>query len=59
MNLAFAEMRLILALLVWNFDLGLPAGVEPLDWETQKAYNNWWRVPMEVELSLANHNTSQ
>jgi cytochrome P450 len=54
MSLALAEMRLMMALLVWHFDINQPAGMEPLNWETQKVWNNWWRVQMNVEISLAN-----
>jgi cytochrome P450 len=57
MNLAMAEMRLILALFVWHFDISSPAGTEPLIWETQKTYNNWWRSPMDVVISVANPTT--
>jgi cytochrome P450 len=57
MNLAMAEMRLILALFVWHFDISAPAGTKPLIWETQKLYNNWWRVPMNVVISVANPTT--
>jgi cytochrome P450 len=54
MNLAMAEMRLILALFIWHFDVRVSMGREPLVWENQKAYNNWWRVPMSVDLSVVN-----
>jgi hypothetical protein len=54
MNLAMAEMRLILALFVWHFDVSVPPGTAPLVWETQKTYNNWWRVPMSVGITIAN-----
>jgi cytochrome P450 len=53
MNLAYAEMRLMMALFVWQFDVTQPAGMKPLDWESQKVYNNWWRTEMNVEISLA------
>lgn len=54
MNLALAELRLILALFVWHFDMSAPVGTEPLIWETQKTWNNWWRVPMNVGISVVN-----
>ncbi|KAF4213397.1 hypothetical protein CNMCM5878_000031 [Aspergillus fumigatiaffinis] len=43
-NLAFAEMRLILARLLWNFDLELCE--ESLAWSDQKAYTIWEKPPL-------------
>ncbi|KAF2665558.1 cytochrome P450 [Microthyrium microscopicum] len=53
MNLAMAEIRLVLALFIFNFNVSSPAGTEPMVWEDQKTYNNWVRTPMDIEISLA------
>lgn len=38
-NLAYAEMRLILARLLWNFELGLPEGQgSSMDWSRRFTY---------------------
>ncbi|KAK2794590.1 hypothetical protein FQN52_008171 [Onygenales sp. PD_12] len=49
-NLAYAEMRLILARLVFNFDLRL--AVESTGWmQSQKIFNLWQRGPLKVYLT--------
>ncbi|KAI8949521.1 isotrichodermin C-15 hydroxylase [Xylaria longipes] len=49
-NLAYAEMRIILARLIFEFDLKLDAG--SADWiKKQKAYTLWDRVPLGVYLT--------
>ncbi|KAI1753851.1 isotrichodermin C-15 hydroxylase [Xylaria castorea] len=49
-NLAYAEMRIILARLIFDFDLKLDAGSS--DWiERQRAYTLWDRVPLGVYLT--------
>ncbi|KAI0860486.1 isotrichodermin C-15 hydroxylase [Xylaria cubensis] len=49
-NLAYAEMRIILARLIFDFDLKLDPGSE--NWiERQKAYTLWDRVPLGVYLT--------
>ena len=45
-NLAYMEMRLILARLVWNFDLELCK--ESVGWEKQKSYILWEKGPLWV-----------
>ncbi|KAI1305687.1 cytochrome P450 [Xylaria venustula] len=48
-NLAYAEMRLILAKLVFNFDISLAE--DSHDWiETQKAYTIWDKPPLNIHL---------
>jgi len=54
LNLAWAEMRLILAKYLWEFDILPPK--DPRDmiiWEQQKVYNNWERLPINVRLVKA------
>ncbi|KAH7066123.1 cytochrome P450 [Paraphoma chrysanthemicola] len=53
-NLAYAEMRLIMAKFLWNFDAtGLP---ENEDWAEKMTGNTLWdKRPLMVKLSLAKH----
>ena len=46
-NLAWLEMRLILAKILWRFDLSIPPGVELPRWESQGI---WWFWDMEPTL---------
>ncbi|KAJ4348114.1 uncharacterized protein N0V89_009486 [Didymosphaeria variabile] len=48
-NLAYHEMRLILAMVLWNFDLELDAGME--QWHLQKIFGIWSKPPLRVRLS--------
>ncbi|KAJ5693370.1 Cytochrome monooxygenase lcsI [Penicillium macrosclerotiorum] len=48
-NLAYAEMRLIMAKILWSFDMTL--GKALADWHIQKAYNIWEKKPLMVTLS--------
>ncbi|KAH8655306.1 cytochrome P450 [Xylariales sp. PMI_506] len=48
-NLAYAEMRLILARLCWNFELRLSDLSR--DWLDQKAYGVWQKPPLYVHLT--------
>ena len=50
-SLAWAEMRLILAKVLFNFDLELAEGSE--DWLDQKAYAIWEKGPLNVRLKIA------
>ncbi|GFF58286.1 probable sterigmatocystin biosynthesis P450 monooxygenase stcF [Aspergillus lentulus] len=54
-NLAFAEMRLILARLLWNFDLELCE--ESLSWVDQRAYTIWEKPPLMCRLFLRGAST--
>lgn len=48
-NLAYAEMRTLLARLVWNFDLEL---TDPEDnWMDQKVFFLWTKPPLSVKLT--------
>ncbi|KAL2163757.1 hypothetical protein VTH06DRAFT_5816 [Thermothelomyces fergusii] len=49
MNLAYAEMRLILARLLWNFDLELMP--ESRRWNEQKIYILWEKGAINVKLT--------
>ncbi|RYP69226.1 hypothetical protein DL771_006194 [Monosporascus sp. 5C6A] len=49
-NLAYAEMRLILAKIVWNFDMALDN--DSKDWlNNQKCYILWAKPPLNVRLT--------
>ncbi|KAF9702012.1 hypothetical protein EKO04_001058 [Ascochyta lentis] len=47
-NLAFHEMRLILALVLWNFDLSLDEGME--QWHVQKIFGLWQKPALRVNV---------
>ncbi|KAE8153594.1 cytochrome P450 [Aspergillus avenaceus] len=49
-NLAFAEMRVILARVLWNFDLKLCE--QSRNWSDQKTYALWEKPPLMCKLSL-------
>ncbi|OJJ02879.1 hypothetical protein ASPVEDRAFT_131535 [Aspergillus versicolor CBS 583.65] len=49
-NLAFAEMRIIFARILWNFDLELCE--ESANWGDQKSYVVWEKVPLMCKLTL-------
>ncbi|KAJ4235446.1 hypothetical protein NW757_013557 [Fusarium falciforme] len=49
-NLAYAEMRLILAHLLWKFDLELVS--ESKNWNDQKVFNLWEKGDLKVKLTL-------
>ncbi|KAM3415618.1 Versicolorin B desaturase [Cercospora zeina] len=49
-NLAYAEMRLILAKLLFHFDLELDAE-KTGDWFNQQSFAIWWKGPLYVKLS--------
>ncbi|KAK8026172.1 hypothetical protein PG990_003995 [Apiospora arundinis] len=54
MNLAKAEMHLILAKLLWHFDFGRPEGAKDGEWDSwstgQKVMFLWIKPPMEVSI---------
>ncbi|KAK3332925.1 cytochrome P450 monooxygenase [Cercophora scortea] len=55
-NLAYVEMRLILARLIWNFDLAVSDDEMWDNWITDsKAYNLWLKDPLPVRLTPASH----
>ncbi|KAK1147973.1 hypothetical protein N8T08_000489 [Aspergillus melleus] len=47
-NLAYNEMRVILARVLWNFDLELQP--ESLDWKDQKSFILWEKLPLMCKL---------
>lgn len=49
-NLAFSEMRQILARVLWNFDLEMVD--KDLDWPNQKAYTVWQKGPLVCSIKL-------
>lgn len=51
-NLAFAEMRVIIARLLWNFDIEICE--ESKDWSDQKTFTLWEKPPLMCKLSLRN-----
>lgn len=52
-SLAYLEMRLILAKMIWNFDLAVPKGFALPVWQTQRIYWFWDKQAMHVRLSCA------
>jgi cytochrome P450 len=53
-KLAYLELRLILAKMVWNFDICRPQGPDSgLEWTSQKTYAVWVREPFVARLSAA------
>jgi len=48
-NLANAEIRLLLASLLWHFDLSLSEETDS-DWRAQKAWFVWQRKPLLVRV---------
>lgn len=51
-RLAYAEMRLILARMIWNFDMELSE--DSKNWlKGQKAFAVWKKPPLNVQLKLA------
>jgi hypothetical protein len=48
-NLAFAEMRSIMARLIWHFDMELQP--DSLNWDQQKVYVLWDKPPLNVRLT--------
>lgn len=47
-SLAYNEMRVILARMLWNFDLALSA--DSLEWHRQATYTLWEKKPLMVQL---------
>ena len=50
-------MRLILAQLLWTFDLALPEGETKAlrPWQEQNNYILWEKTPLQVKLSVHDH----
>ncbi|TKA50775.1 hypothetical protein B0A55_11949, partial [Friedmanniomyces simplex] len=53
-NLAYAEMKLILAKVMWHFELEL-AQETTGNWVDQKAWGLWEKRPLYVKLKEAKH----
>ncbi|KAK4634224.1 Averantin hydroxylase [Fulvia fulva] len=49
-NLAYAEMRLVLAKVLYNFDLEMDGRSRGKDWFEQKAYGVWLKGPLYVRV---------
>ncbi|MCJ1453620.1 hypothetical protein MMC28_003967 [Mycoblastus sanguinarius] len=49
-NLAYLEMRLILARMLWSFDMQLTASSQ--DWDDQASWIQWDKKPLMVKLRL-------
>jgi cytochrome P450 len=49
-NLAYIEMRMILARMIWNFEMELMP--ESTSWKDQKTFILWEKHPLMVKLSL-------
>ena len=47
-NLAYAELRTIIAKLVWNFDMSVAQGGRDVDWTKQKTYVLMEKQPFDV-----------
>ncbi|KAJ5935122.1 Cytochrome monooxygenase lcsI [Penicillium verhagenii] len=52
-NLAYAEMRLIVAKVFWNFDMKLDECSK--DWNIQNSYNIWEKKPLMMHLTKVQH----
>jgi len=51
LSMAYFELRLVLARMLWTFDLSLPGGPgSGLLWAEQKTYATWLKEPSEVRL---------
>lgn len=50
-RLAMLEMRMVLAKVLWHFDLELCAGME--GWLDQKSYLTWEKGPLMMRVSRA------
>lgn len=51
-SLAYAEMRLILARVLWNFDMTLAPGEDGIWIERQRVFLIWDKVPLMVDLTV-------
>lgn len=49
-NLAWLEMRLILARMVWNFDIEIAPGTELPKWDEQSIYWFWDKQPTHITI---------
>ncbi|MCJ1351257.1 MAG: hypothetical protein MMC33_001241 [Icmadophila ericetorum] len=49
-NIAWAEMRLLLARMVWNFDIEKVDDERTVDWDSQESFYLWQKESCEVRL---------
>ncbi|KAJ5635777.1 Cytochrome monooxygenase lcsI [Penicillium longicatenatum] len=52
-NLAYAEMRVIVAKAFWSFDMALDKSSE--GWDIQKSFNIWEKKPLMMHLTKVQH----
>ena len=52
-SLAYAEMRLVLAKVLYNFDLEMDRRSDGRDWFDQKAWGVWFKGPLFVRVKAA------
>ncbi|KAI9754984.1 MAG: hypothetical protein M4579_004458 [Chaenotheca gracillima] len=50
-HLAYAEMRLILVKLLWNFDLAFSDPISQAHWADQQVFTLWQKLPLMVKLT--------
>ena len=50
-ELGLAELRSIIANLVWHFDIGKPAEGRDVEWLSQKSYAMMEKQPLDVTLT--------
>lgn len=48
-NLAYHEMRVIMARVLWNFDLALDPKCK--DWQNQRIFSLWEKPPLDVVIT--------
>lgn len=51
-SLAYVEMRVILARLLWNFDIEFADPVKAENWLDQRCFNLWLKPDLDYRLSL-------
>ncbi|KAF2183916.1 cytochrome P450 ClCP1 [Zopfia rhizophila CBS 207.26] len=51
-HLAWMEMRILLARLLWKFEFGVPEGKHFMEWTQQKIFWHWQQEEVEVEISV-------
>lgn len=56
-KLAYGELRVTLAKMVWNFDMSIAIGGRDVDWTKQKCWFNMETQPLDVALVPARFET--
>lgn len=54
LKLAYAEMRIIVARMIFAFDLTLADATDKFDWGEQETYILWEKRPLNVVVTEAN-----